>query len=151
MVRVFDTILGNASDEPLAEALHELGHVGKVQYLTIKPEEVARRRFRLVTDKGIDCAIALPRGEQISDGAVLQCDGELAIVVQLGARRWLSLDAGDKAGAMELGYWCGNLHWKIRFDGGLIHVAMEGPTQNYLERLKLMLEDGKVKIVGENA
>ena len=151
MLRVFDTILGNASDEPLAEILHKLDHTGKVEYLTIKPEEVARRRFRLVTDKGTDCAIALPRGEQISDGAVLLCDDELAIVVQLSERRWLSLDATDKAAAIELGYLCGNLHWKVRFEGGLIHVAMEGPPQTYLDRLQLMLQSGKVMVVGESA
>jgi urease accessory protein len=149
--RIFDTIVGHAGDEPYATAIHELGHAGKVEYLAIKPEEVARRRFRLVTDKGTDCAIALGRGEQILDGSVLHCDEELAIVVQLSERRWLSLDTPDKASAMELGYLCGNLHWKVRFEGGLIHVALEGPTQAYLDRLELMLQDRRVMIVGDSA
>lgn len=151
MVRMLDSILGNASDGPLADALHDLSHAGKVEYLTIEPGDVARRRFRLVTDKGTDCAIALERGERISDGSVLHCDEQLAIVVQLTERRWLSLDTPDKASAMELGYLCGNLHWKVRFEGGLIHVALEGPTQAYLDRLQLMLQDRRVMIVGDCA
>jgi len=61
MVRVFDAILGNVTDERFADTIHDLGHASRIEYLTVKPEDVARRRFRLVTDRGTECAIALNR------------------------------------------------------------------------------------------
>lgn len=149
MVHMFDTILGNVLDERFADSIHDLSHAGKIEYLTIKPEEVARRRFRLMTDKGTDCAIALDRGQQLTDGAVLDCNPDFAIVVRLSERRWLSVDAPDTAAALELGYLCGNLHWKVRFEDGLIHVALEGPLQAYLDRLAVMMEEGKVRLVND--
>lgn len=150
-MRLLDTILGNALDSFLAERLHVLEHDGLVEYLTIAPEDVTRRRFRLATDKGTECAIALDRNAQLSDGAVLHYDARCAIVVRLNQRRWLRLDAPDKAAALELGYFCGNLHWKVRFQDGLIHIALEGPLNAYLDRLALMLADGKVRVVDADA
>ncbi len=147
MVQVFDRILGYASQDPFAEALHDLGHFGRIEVVTISPEDVARRRFRLKTDKGTDCAIMLGRDQQLSDGAVLKLAEDGAIVIRLSERQWLSLDAPDKAAALELGYFGGNLHWKVRFEDGLMHVALEGPRQSYLDRLEGLLAEGKVRIV----
>src|SRR5690606_30615032 len=114
---------------------------------SIAPEEVARRRFRLDTDKGTNCAIALPRDLQLADGAIVKLDEEGAIVVRLGERRWLPLMPRDTAAALELGYFAGNLHWKVRFDGGSILIALEGPRQTYLDRLEHLLAEGKVRVV----
>src|SRR6056297_930938 len=113
MAEVLDSIVGYASDPSLVDALHDHGHHGRVEYVVISPDDVARRRFRLTTDKGTDCAIALPRDEQLSDGAVLKLSEKGAIVVRLTERQWLSIEAPDKAAALELGYFAGNLHWKV--------------------------------------
>lgn len=139
-------ILGFVSDEAFADAIHDLGHTGRIEYLSIAPEEVARRRFRLDTDKGTNCAIALPRDQQLADGAIVKLDDEGAIVVRLGERRWLPLMPRDTAAALELGYFAGNLHWKVRFDGGSILIAQEGPRQTYLDRLEHLLAEGKVRV-----
>jgi urease accessory protein len=147
MAEVLDSILGYASDSSLGDALHDHGHRDRVEYLDISPDNVARRRFRLTTDKGTDCAIALPRGEQLSDGAVLKLADDVAIVVRLTERQWLSLEAPNASSALELGYFVGNLHWKVRFEQGLLKVALEGPRQTYLDRLELLVAEGKARIV----
>ncbi len=143
-------IVGFVSDEAFADTIHELGHAGRIEYLSIPPEEVSRRRFRLDTDKGTNCAIALSRDLQLADGAIVKLDHEGAIVVRLGERQWLALAPRDTPAALELGYFAGNLHWKVRFDGGLILIALEGPRQTYFDRLELLLADGKVRVAGEH-
>lgn len=143
-------ILGFASERKFSGRLHDLGHEGKLEYLTISPDEVSRRRFRLKTDKGTDCAIALQRDQRISDGAIVRLDSDGAILVRLSERQWLALEPRDTAAALELGYFAGNLHWKVRFDGGSILVAMEGPRQTYLDRLEPMLEDGRARLVDDD-
>lgn len=148
MVEILDKIIGFASEPAYSDAIHDLGHHDRIETLTISHDDVARHRFRLTTDKGTDCAIMLERDQYLSDGAILKLADERAIVVRLSERKWLSLDAPDKATALELGYFAGNLHWKVRFDDGLIHVALEGPVQTYLDRLDLLLQAGKVSIVG---
>lgn len=147
---ILNSILGFASDASFADALHDLAHAGKVEYLTVAPDGVARRRFRLATDKGTDCAVALERDQMIADGAVLLLDEARAIVARLSKREWLTLDAPDTASALELGYFVGNLHWKVRFNDGLIHVALEGPRTTYLERIALLIAAGTAIVVEGN-
>ena len=149
MVQILDTILGYASEPQFSEALHRLEHHDRVELLTIAPDDVARRRFRLTTDRGTDCAINLPREVRLSDGAILVLSDERAIIVRLSEREWLTLAAPNLSAALELGYFVGNLHWKVRFAEGQILVALEGPRQTYLERLEAMLAEGKVLIGGE--
>lgn len=149
MVQILDTILGYASEPFFSEALHRLEHAERVEVLTIAPDDVARRRFRLKTDRGTDCAVSLPRQQGLSDGAILELSDQRAIVIRLSEREWLTLAAPDQAAALELGYFLGNLHWKVRFADGRIHVALEGPRQTYLERLEGMRVEGKVLIEGK--
>lgn len=150
MAEILDRILGFASDAPFADAIHDLGHHDRIEYVEISPDEVSRRRFRLQTDKGTDCAIVLARDTQLSDGAILKLAEDGAIVVRLSERQWLSLEAPDRAAALELGYFAGNLHWKVRFGGEMIHVALEGPLQSYLDRLEVMLAEGKARVVARD-
>lgn len=149
MVQILDTVLGYASEPRFSEALHALEHRDAVEVLMIAPDDVARRRFRLTTDHGTDCAIQLPREMGLSDGAVLALSEERAIIVRLREREWLALFAPDPAAALEVGYFIGNLHWKVRFEEGLIFVALEGPRQTYLDRLEGLLAQGKVAVGDE--
>ncbi len=149
-MQVLNSILGFASEDPFDVAIHDLGHEGRVEYLTVSPDDVSRRRFRLTTDKGTDCAIALGRDEHLADGAVLKLDDDNAIVVRLTKREWLGLCARDHAAALELGYFVGNLHWKVRFDDQTILVALEGPQQTYLDRIELLMAEGKVRLARQD-
>ena len=78
-MQILNSILGYAADEPFDSALHDLSHAGKVEYLTISPEDTSRRRMKVITNKGTECAIALNRDQQLSDGAVLNISADRAI------------------------------------------------------------------------
>ena len=73
MVRVTN-LFGLAGDPDVGERLHALSHVGKVEYVILSRADMSRHRLRAVTDKGTECAIALPRSERLSNGAVLLLD-----------------------------------------------------------------------------
>jgi urease accessory protein len=142
-MKAFSKVLGFASDPQIASQLHDLSHNDKVEYLLLDPEDAARRRLRAITDKGSECLVAIPRNEALSDGAVLEL-GHRAVVVRIADERWLTLRARDQSAALELGYFCGNLHWRVRFVRDQILVAVEGPEQDYLDRLQPLLASGRV-------
>lgn len=70
LVQVTD-VLGHEGDEPLNSRIHDLAQAGKVELLHVAEEDLARSRLRLATDRGTDCAIMLPRGTALYDGAVV--------------------------------------------------------------------------------
>ncbi|GJE71109.1 urease accessory protein UreE [Methylorubrum podarium] len=143
-MRVIQRVLGNRSEAGLAERLHHLEHHGAVDILRVPSADVARRRLRATTVGGEEIALALPRDQALFDGAVLVLDDHHALVARVGAERWLRLVPARIPDALELGYHAGNLHWRIRFDGGAILVALEGPAEDYLVRLGALVEEGRV-------
>lgn len=143
-------ILGNASEPELAEKLHACGHHGRVESITLDPADTARKRLRLTTDAGTDCAIALSRAERLENGSVLLLEADRAIVVRMRETEWLRLSPKDAAAALELGYFCGNLHWRVRFDGPILEIALDGPKGNYLERLAAHLESGRARLADDD-
>ena len=142
-----DAILGLATDDAMRERLHALGHRGAVETVRLERSDMRRRRLRATTDRGTDCAIALPRDARLEDGAVLSIGEDRAIVVRAAGERWLPLRPRDAAAALELGYHAGNLHWRVRFRDGLLAVALEGPERAYLDRLAAFLDDGRARRV----
>jgi len=136
-------IIGFAGDPALAERLHEIGHSDGIEQLVLDSDDVHRRRLRVRTDKGTDCLIALPPDQPLGDGAVLVLEKDRAIVVRLAEQHWLKLAPRDAAAALELGYFAGNLHWRVKFQDAQLLVALEGPKADYLARLGLFLDDGR--------
>ena len=143
MLRLND-IIGAATDPAIAKRLHHLSHVGQVEYITLRREDTARHRLRVLTDKGTECAIALARTQRLSNGAVLFLEDDRAIVVRMEAEEWLPMTPRDAAAALELGYFAGNMHWRVRFAGTILHIGLEGPERGYLERLEPFFLDGRV-------
>jgi len=141
------SVLGFAAEPALAARLHHVAHHDGIEYLLIPPQDVGRRRLRLVGDRGTDCAIALARDARLADGAVLLLEHDRAIVVRLGEQRWLRLRPRDAAAALELGYAAGNLHWKVRFDGAELLVARDGPVELHTARLAPLLADSRIRVV----
>ncbi len=140
-------ILGAASDPDMHEALHRLEHGDAVDSLEIEPADLARRRIRMTSAKGRDCALALPRSAKLFNGAVLALESDWALVVRVSEERWLRLKPRDAAAALELGYHAGNLHWRVRFAEGDLLVALEGPEEDYLARLEIQLAAGLCQVV----
>ena len=149
MLRI-DHIVGHESDGDLADRLHELDHAGRFEKIVLTGDDTLRRRLHVVTDQGTDCAIMLSRDKRLSDGAVLLLQRDRAIVVRLRQLQWLSLVARDQAAAQELGYFAGNMHWPVRFDGTTLRVELHGPEQSYLDRLSHMIADGRVRKADDN-
>ena len=138
MLRI-NGIVGYLSDAVLSEKVHSLQHQGRLEILLIQPQDVARHRLRAVTDQGNECQIVIPRDQRLGDGAVLLLDSERAVVVRITEQRWVTLVPSSYADALELGYFCGNLHWRVRFEEDAILVALEGPEEDYLARLSAFI------------
>jgi urease accessory protein len=146
-VLTVSSIVGYANERDIARRLHHAEHEGKLEYVTLNQQDTQRHRLRITTDRGTDVAIALPRHERLANGVVLYLDEERAIVVRMQEPVWLFLRARDAAAALELGYFAGNMHWKVRFDGEVLQIAAEGPEQGYLDRMAHLIAAGKVSHV----
>lgn len=142
----YTRIIGSASQTTLADRLHQLEHDGRVDYVTLSGDDIQRRRLRVHTDSGQECGIALERSEQLYDGAILRLDAELAVVVRTARTEWLRVQVRDPAAALELGYFAGNMHWQVRFDGSVLCVALKGSADDYLQRLQPLLSNGIIEI-----
>ena len=137
-------ILGHSHDSELSNQLHDLSHKSKVEYIILDHANLQRRRFRTTTNKGTDCAITIPRDEKLSNGAVLILEQNRAIVVKMSEHQWLSLQPIDLATAIELGYFAGNMHWRVRFENQHLDIALDSPEEIYLERLKGFFDSNKI-------
>jgi urease accessory protein len=142
-------IIGDAADPGLHDALHRLEHAGGVEYVTLGPDDMLRRRLRATTDRGNECLIALAREDKLFDGAVLVLDRDRAVVVRAAEASWLAVAPADVAAAIELGYCSGNMHWRVAFAGPVLRIAMNGPKADYLARLAPLIDAGRVKEVGD--
>jgi len=141
------TIVADAQDAAVGERIHALEHAHGLEIVFLGREEMARRRLRTNTDQGTECRIALPREQRLFDGAVLLLEDTRAVVVRQEAETWLSLRASDTASALELGYFAGNMHWRVRFDGSVLHIATAGDLDDMLDRLQPLLEGGAISRV----
>lgn len=143
-----ENIVGAATEPSIAARLHDLGHQGRVEYLTLSQEDTHRHRLRATTDAGTECAVVLGRSEHLYNGAVLLLTDERAVVVRMLETEWLTLAPRDVSAALELGYFSGNMHWAVRFEGVWLRIALQGPLERYLERVEPFLADGRARRIG---
>lgn len=139
-----DGVIGRESDAALHDRLHELKHAGALEYVFVGEADLGRRRLRLATDRGTDCAISLDRGEELADGAVLLLEPSRAIIVRIGKTRVWRLRARDQEAALQLGWNAGNLHWRVRFEGADLLVLLDGPVEEYRARIRPLIATGRV-------
>ena len=137
-------MFGCESDVALHERLHELEHADAIEYVFISDAELGRRRFRLTTDRGTDCAISLDRDEELVNGAVLLLEPRRAIIVRLGEAKVWRLRARDQEAALRLGWNAGNLHWRVRFETADLLVLLDGPVEDYRTRIQPLIAAGLV-------
>jgi urease accessory protein len=148
-MRTLTGIVGFSTDQEISDQLHVLSHDGRVEYVILDREDTHRHRLRVTTDKGTDCAIALARDIKLEDGSVLSLDDHSAIVVRMNEEHWLTLRPRDAAAALELGYFAGNLHWRVRFNDNLLRIAIEGPEGFYRDRLQPHVSSGLIEIMSD--
>ncbi|NPU15126.1 urease accessory protein UreE [Bradyrhizobium sp. 83002] len=137
-------IIGRADDKAYARQLHTLKHHGGIELLFVPPADAGRKRFRLTTDRGTDCAVSLDRDEELVDGALLYLEPERAIIARFGEQQVWRLRARDAASALKLGWHAGNLHWRVRFEGDHLVVLLDAPVDNYRARIRPLIESGEV-------
>jgi urease accessory protein len=140
-------ILGSESDAQLRHQLHELEHLNAIEHLFVPEADIGRRRLRLTTDKGTDCAIELRRTESLANGSVLFLDKDRAITVRIGVPKCLRFRARTQQAALQLGWNAGNLHWRVRFEGEDLVVLLDGPREEYIARIAFLLSKGGVEEV----
>jgi urease accessory protein len=141
-----DHVIGSRIDPAFSGRLHDLEHRGAVDTVVIPSADLSRRRLRAITRGGVELAIALPRDEKLYDGAVLVLNDDQAVVVRAATERWLRLEPASTADAVELGYHAGNLHWRVRFDGPCLLVALEGRPEDYAARIEPMVSSRRVHV-----
>ena len=147
-MEIFTAILADAADGRVQESLHRLDHAGAVETIRIERADLARRRLRVLTDRGREIAIALSREERLFDGAVLALSPVGALLVRVEAEAWLRVRPRDGGSALALGYHAGNLHWRVRFEGADLLVALERDEEVYRDRLADLSAAGRITIVG---
>ena len=143
MLRI-EQVLGSRLDPAFAERIHRLEHHGTVDIMTLAVGDLSRHRLRATTQRGTEVAIALPRDQRLFDGAVLVLEPDHSVIVRVAQERWLRLQPRSIADAIELGYHAGNLHWRVRFAGEALLVAMEAPMDDYLARIGALIRDRRV-------
>ncbi|XSG83221.1 MAG: urease accessory protein UreE [Methyloligella sp. ZOD6] len=141
-----EQIVGYKSDPEIADRLHGLEHKGQVEYLALKPEDLQRHRLRVTGDQETEFAISIPRDQRLVDGAVLMLDRDRAVIVKAEEQRWLRVKPHNSSAALALGYFAGNMHWKVRFDGPILEIAIQGVEADYLARLSELMADGQVEL-----
>lgn len=149
-MEIYTTILGKADAPEHHDALHHLAHRHAVDVVRLSRADLARRRLRTRTEAGTEVAIALPRDQKLFEGAVLALEKDSALVVRVETEHWLRIKPRDAAAALRLGYFCGNLHWRVRFDQDDVLVAVETEARVYLERLDGLLSEGAVVVVPDS-
>ncbi|WP_158818923.1 urease accessory protein UreE [Methylocapsa sp. S129] len=137
-------VLGHESDTLYHARLHALEHHDGIELLFVPSEEAGRKRFRLATDRGTDCAVSLARGEELVDGALLYIDEEKAIVARFGRQRVWRLRPAHAAAALKLGWNAGNLHWRVRFEEDCLAILLDGPLAGYRARIAHLLDAGDI-------
>jgi urease accessory protein len=133
----------------MADRLHDIAHHGVVELVHISRGDMSRRRQQLSSDHGTELALLLDRDAVLQNGSVLWLEAGRAVVVALDEPQWLVLRTCSPARALELGYFAGNMHWKVRFDGEALCIAMEGPRSGYLDRMAHLLGKGDVHVEPE--
>lgn len=132
---VLTEVMGRVADQPWHDRAHEAEAAGRLETVRISRGDAARRRMRLSTDRGRDVALALPRDAVLGDGSVVYAAADLMIIVRVDGGPRLRLVPADAVSALRLGYFCGNLHWKVDFSGDAIEVHMDGPEEAFRARL----------------
>jgi urease accessory protein len=145
MLRI-DRVLGSRLEPQFSADLDRLEQRGAIDIVNVPGADLGRRRLLMTTRAGEELAIALPQHQQLFDGAILLIDADRAIVVRSATERWLRLEPRSISDAIELGHHVGKLHWRVRFGGEVLLVALEGRLEDYTARLDDLIASRRVAV-----
>jgi urease accessory protein len=145
-MRRIDRVLGSRLEPGFAAKIQQLEHRGAVDIVHIPKVDLIRHSLLIITRGGEELAVTLPREQRLFDGAILLIDDDRAIVVDAATERWLRLEPRSISDAIELGHQAGNLHWRVRFEGELLFVALEGRPEEYTSALEELISARRVGV-----
>jgi urease accessory protein len=130
LVRV-DAVLGRATEDGWPGRLRG----ARVDVLRLDQAEAQKSRLRKTTEGGVEVAVALDRGKQLSDGDVLIWDQarRTALVARVDLTDVLVIELGallrgpqraTLATCVELGHALGNQHWPAVVNGTRVYVPL---------------------------
>jgi len=90
----------------------------RVERVVLGSADLARHRFRAVTDAGREIGISLPHGEHLQHGDLLYVDAAVVVMVEQAEEDLLVLRPESSEDFAKAGYHVGNLH----------RAAMIGPS-----------------------
>ena len=99
--------------------------------------------MRLKSNLGNEYLLILPRDKYLKNGSILYLTNSFAVVVRLEGGPRLKLEPFDIGSALRLGYHCGNLHWKAKFEDGSLEIPIDSSESEYVKRLKPLEEYAK--------
>lgn len=135
----YTNIIGSSAQEAYSDKLHDLDHADKLDFISLSSDNIQRKRLKVVSYKGKECGIALPREQKLYDGAILSLAADYALVVRCADAKWLRCTPIDNAAALELGYFAGNMHWSVRFDKNILEIALKGKLQDYQGKIETFM------------
>lgn len=144
-------IIGSAAQASYSDKLHDLEHANNLDFVSLSSDDIQRKRLKVITFKGRECGIALPREQKLYDGAILSIAENYALIVRCNDVKWLRCFPIDTAAALELGYFAGNMHWAVRYDNNILEIELKGRLEDYQQRLAHLCADGRVKLELEHA
>ena len=146
-MRVYDQILNDFIGPNLNGDLHAFEHKREIDTIILNSEDLSRRRFKCETEQGHQIGISLPRTEKLYDGAILEFSRNYCLIVRVEPEKWLIIRPNNEKIALRLGYFAGNLHWTVKFDGELLLVALKQDKDTYLSRLKEGFKADEIQVI----
>lgn len=143
--------VGSVRNGAVADAVAALDERGRLERIHVSEALAGRRRFRATSDAGRDYGVVLDANVEELDGLVLLLEEDRAVVVVQEEPATLRLRGATPAGALQLGWHAGHLHWRVRFDGAEVEVLLDAPAEDYLDRILALVDDGAVEVVGHDA
>lgn len=147
-MKIYSKIIEQKDYPNSKEFIHTLEHQGMVDSLDLKVADLSRRRFTATTIFGRKIGVSLPRSAKLFDGAVLELSENYCLVVKVSAEKWLDLQPLSADVALKLGYFAGNLHWKVKFKAQVLSVAITQELDTYLSRINSVFSENELKILG---
>ena len=147
-MKIYSKIIEQKDYPNSKEFIHTLEHQGMVDSLDLKVADLSRRRFTTTTIFGRKIGVSLPRSSKLFDGAVLELSENYCLIVKVIAEKWLHLQPLSADVALKLGYFAGNLHWKVKFKAQVLSVAITQELDTYLSRINSVFSENELKILG---
>ena len=146
-MKIYTDIIDAKKFPDLRNTIHNLRDQGHADTIRLKSSDLCRRRFTCETELGKKVGISLPRRLKLFDGAALEVTKNYSLSISVEPEDWISLRASNPGNALKLGYFCGNLHWTVRFDGEILKIAIADNLDTYLDRIENVFTKKEIEIL----